>query len=84
MKTKKILSLALAIPALLTAAQANAQLAVDPDLPRYEKVSGVSGSLSSVGSDTLANVMTLWTEQFKRYYPNVTVQIQAAGSSTAP
>jgi len=58
--------------------------AVDKDLPQYQKVSGVSGNLSSVGSDTLANMMTFWAEEFKRTYPNVNVQIQAAGSSTAP
>lgn len=57
---------------------------LDPNLPVYEKTSGVSGSLSSVGSDTLANLMTLWAEEFKREYPNVSIQIQAAGSSTAP
>ncbi|MBO1922914.1 PstS family phosphate ABC transporter substrate-binding protein [Thiomicrorhabdus sp. 6S3-12] len=57
--------------------------AVD-DLPEYQKVSGISGNLSSVGSDTLANLMTLWAEEFKRTYPNVNIQIQAAGSSTAP
>lgn len=54
------------------------------DLPKYERVSGVSGNLSSVGSDTLANLMTLWTEAFEKEYPNVKVQVQAAGSSTAP
>jgi len=59
-------------------------LAVDSTLPEYKKVSGVSGNLSSVGSDTLANMMTFWAEEFKRTYPNVNVQIQAAGSSTAP
>ena len=58
--------------------------AVDSSLPEYKKVSGVSGNLSSVGSDTLANLMTLWAEQFKREYPNVNIQVQAAGSSTAP
>lgn len=62
----------------------SAVAAVDPALPNYEKVSGVSGNLSSVGSDSLANLMTLWAEEFKRAYPNVNVQIQAAGSSTAP
>ena len=61
-----------------------AQSEVDPGLRDYEKTSGVSGNLSSVGSDTLANLMTLWAEEFKRTYPNVNVQIQAAGSSTAP
>jgi len=54
------------------------------DLPDYQKVSGISGNLSSVGSDTLANMMTFWAEEFKRNYPNVNIQIQAAGSSTAP
>jgi phosphate transport system substrate-binding protein len=53
-------------------------------LPEYERVSGVSGTLSSMGSDTLANLMTLWTEEFKRQYPNVNIQVQAAGSSTSP
>lgn len=50
----------------------------------YKAVSGISGKISSVGSDTLANLMTFWSEAFKRYYPNVDIQIQAAGSSTAP
>lgn len=57
--------------------------AVDPKLPNYDRVSGVSGSLSSVGSDTLNNLMTLWAEEFNRIYPNVNVQISGAGSSTA-
>ncbi len=57
---------------------------LDSALPDYQKASGVSGNISSVGSDTLANLMTLWGEEFKRLYPNVNIQIQAAGSSTAP
>ncbi|WAJ37783.1 phosphate ABC transporter substrate-binding protein PstS [Pseudomonas sp. GOM7] len=61
-----------------------AMAAIDPALPTYEKTSGVSGNLSSVGSDTLANLMTLWAEDYKKLYPNVNIQIQAAGSSTAP
>ncbi len=59
-------------------------VSVDKGVPEYKAVSGISGNLSSVGSDTLANLMTLWAESFKRSYPNVNVQIQAAGSSTAP
>lgn len=57
---------------------------VDAGLPEYTPVQGVSGNLTSVGSDTLNNLMTLWAEEFKRFYPNVNVQIQGAGSSTAP
>ena len=69
---------------LLISTSALAQAKVDENLAVYEKTSGVSGNISSVGSDTLANLMTLWAEEFKRIYPNVNVQIQAAGSSTAP
>lgn len=61
-----------------------ADASVDADLVEYTVASGVSGNLSSVGSDTLANLMTLWAEEYKRFYPNVNIQIQAAGSSTAP
>jgi phosphate transport system substrate-binding protein len=57
---------------------------VDPALPAYQKASGVSGNFTSVGSDTLNNLMTLWAEEYKRFYPNVNIQIQGAGSSTAP
>jgi phosphate transport system substrate-binding protein len=57
---------------------------LDPGLAAYAAVSGVSGSLSSVGSDTLNNVMTLWAETFNRFYPNAKVQIEGKGSSTAP
>jgi phosphate transport system substrate-binding protein len=67
-----------------TLLSAGVQAAVDPALPGYQKASGVSGNFSSVGSDTLNNLMTLWAEEFKRNYPNVNIQIQGAGSSTAP
>ena len=72
------------LAALLTSGAVPAQTAVDPELPAYQKASGVAGNLSSVGSDTLANLMTLWAEEYKRLYPNVNIQVQAAGSSTAP
>src|SRR5215470_2794459 len=61
-----------------------AQVAVDPAIKSYEKVSGVSGNLNSVGSDTLNNLMTLWAEGFRAIYPNVNIQIEGKGSSTAP
>ena len=71
---------------LLVGSSANtlAQVEVDPDLPEYEPVSGISGNLTSIGSDTLNNLMTLWAEEFAKFYPNVKIQIQGAGSSTAP
>jgi phosphate transport system substrate-binding protein len=77
------------IAALLTAAVSVAAVAeavtqIDPALQPYRAVSGVSGNVSSVGSDTLNNLMTLWAESFRRFYPNVKIQIEGKGSSTAP
>jgi phosphate transport system substrate-binding protein len=74
---------------VMTIALANTSFAqdvvkLDPGLKSYEAVSGVSGNLSSVGSDTLNNLMTLWAETFNRTYPNVKVQIEGKGSTTAP
>jgi phosphate transport system substrate-binding protein len=60
--------------------------AVKPDaaLPVYQKTSGISGNLNSVGSDTMNNLMTYWAEGFAKVYPNVKVQVEGKGSSTAP
>ncbi len=80
---KKLIA-SLVFASALVAGQAQAGSKVDSGLNDYSRASGVSGNLSSVGSDTLANLMTLWAEEFKRIYPNVNIQIQAAGSSTAP
>ena len=57
---------------------------LDAGLTQYRAVSGVSGNLSSVGSDSLNNVMTLWAETFQKFYPNAKIQIEGKGSSTAP
>lgn len=70
--------------AVLSSVAHAAPATIDPSLPEYAAASGVSGNISSVGSDTLANLMTLWAEEFGKLYPNVNIQIQAAGSSTAP
>ena len=83
MRLKKLIA-ALGLATAGFTAPALAGVSVDAGLPDYSAASGVSGNLSSVGSDTLANLMTLWAEEFKRTYPNVNIQIQAAGSSTAP
>lgn len=57
---------------------------VDPSLKDYKKVSGVEGSLKSIGSDTLNNLMTLWAEGYNKEYPNVKIEIEGKGSGTAP
>lgn len=82
MKTKKFATTLLAL-AVGSASPLAAGL-VDSDLPDYKKVFGVSGTLNSVGSDTLNNMMALWAEAFQAYYPNVKIQVEGKGSSTAP
>jgi phosphate transport system substrate-binding protein len=67
-----------------TAAGTGGSLAVDASIPEYQPTSGISGNLSSVGSDTMNNLMTLWGETFSRSYPNVRLQVEGKGSSTAP
>ncbi|HUP59476.1 MAG TPA: PstS family phosphate ABC transporter substrate-binding protein [Thermoanaerobaculia bacterium] len=57
---------------------------VDSAIPAYKSTSGISGNLKSVGSDTMNNEMTLWAEGFRRQYPNVKIEIEGKGSSTAP
>jgi phosphate transport system substrate-binding protein len=77
-------SVAAAAVVLLFGGVVSAQVQVDAGLTPYKATSGVSGNISSVGSDTLNNLMTFWAEQFARYYPNAKVQIEGKGSSTAP
>lgn len=81
---KFVQALGLAGTFLISASVQAQAVQVDPGLPTYQKASGVSGNFTSVGSDTLNNLMTLWAEEYKRLYPNVNIQIQGAGSSTAP
>lgn len=85
-KNNRLRAAAIAAVTLIQVGPVRAEGAVqlDPSLKEYQKASGVSGNLSSIGSDTLNNLMTLWAEDFKKLYPNVNIQIQGAGSSTAP
>lgn len=57
---------------------------VDPKLPDYTPAQGVSGSVKSIGSDTMNNVMAHWRDEFKTFYPSVNIEIEAKGSGTAP
>lgn len=68
----------------LAAAVAAAQTVQVPAIAAYQKTSGVSGNINSVGSDTMNNMMTLWAEAFTKVYPNIKVQVEGKGSSTAP
>lgn len=57
---------------------------IDSKLPVYRPVSGVSGNIKSIGSDSMNNLMTLWGEEFKKFYPSTQIEIEGKGSSTAP
>jgi phosphate transport system substrate-binding protein len=80
--SRAIAALGLALAAMPGAALA--QVKVDPALKEYTATGGVSGSIKSVGSDTMNNLMTLWAEGFRKFYPGVTVEVEGKGSSTAP
>lgn len=78
-----VLGITLAI-GLVAAGRCLAADAADSAIKDYQKVSGVDGSLNSIGSDTLNNLMTYWAESFGKLYPNVKIQVEGKGSATAP
>lgn len=79
-----LLPAALSAPAALSFPSRGGKVEVDPEIPGYKQVSGVTGNLNSTGSDTLSNLMTLRAEEFKAYYPKVNIRLEGKGSSTAP
>ncbi|MCA8912416.1 MAG: phosphate ABC transporter substrate-binding protein [Planctomycetes bacterium] len=87
----KIAMVAVAVAAMVAAVvvttsptQAEDKVEVDSAIGKYEPVAGISGNISSVGSDTCNNLMTLWAEGFRKHYPNVNFAVEGKGSSTAP
>ncbi|MEM1329613.1 MAG: phosphate ABC transporter substrate-binding protein [Planctomycetota bacterium] len=74
----------LKLTALTIIASATSIVELDPDLHPYEPTTGVSGTVTSMGSDTMNNLMTAWGDEFARFYPAVKVEVQGKGSSTAP
>jgi phosphate transport system substrate-binding protein len=70
--------------AAVSASKDEDKVEVDKTLGKYEAVAGISGNISSVGSDTLNNLMTLWAEGFRKSYPNVNFAVEGKGSTTAP
>jgi phosphate transport system substrate-binding protein len=84
MKIKQPLLMAAALAVCLPLAAQDDAVKLDPELKGYKPASGISGNLTSIGSDTLNNLMTFWVEGFAKHYPNVKVQVEGKGSSTAP
>jgi phosphate transport system substrate-binding protein len=82
---KGVLSSIAVAGALFTSLPVSAQAAeVEKSVKPYTKAGDVSGNLNSIGSDTLNNLMTLWSEAFKKQYPKVKIQVEGKGSTTAP
>jgi phosphate transport system substrate-binding protein len=81
---KRIICTAAALLVAATGIASAQPVKVDKGLTKYQTVAGVSGNLNSIGSDTLNNLMTMWAEGFRKKYPNVKIQIEGKGSSTAP
>jgi phosphate transport system substrate-binding protein len=84
LKMFKAMAILITFAAMSITGIASAQVAIDPALPDYKPVGGVSGNLKSIGSDTMNNLMTLWAEGFLKMYPDVQIEIEGKGSSTAP
>jgi phosphate transport system substrate-binding protein len=90
MSRKCLASAAIAIAAVLVlgagwvSAQKEEAVKVDPGLTAYKAATGVSGTIKGVGSDTMNNLMALWGEDFRKLYPNVNIEVEGKGSSTAP
>lgn len=80
----KKISLTSALVLAMTLSAEAAPTHVDAKIAKYKPAAGVAGNLSSIGSDTLNNLMTYWAEGFKKKYPNVNIQIEGKGSTTAP
>ena len=79
-----MLGLAALVLAAAPIRAADEPVKLDPALPDYKPVAGISGNVNSIGSDTLNNLMTYWAEGFAKFYPNVKIQVEGKGSSTAP
>lgn len=84
MKKQRFVLICASLLMLLIPGAIFGQVALDSALQNYTPVQGVSGSIKSVGSDSMNNTMTLWAEGFIRMYPNVRIEIEGKGSSTAP
>src|SRR5229473_3285365 len=55
----------------------------DTRLPAYKPAKALSGELTSIGTDTMENLMKLWIEDFTKLYPRMTIKMEAKGSLTA-
>ncbi|MBX3442933.1 MAG: substrate-binding domain-containing protein [Planctomyces sp.] len=75
---------AVVLSALTTgAAQAEAPLVVDAGLPAYRPADSLKGEITICGSDAMTQVAAAWSEQFRRFHPDVKITLTPASSSRA-
>ncbi len=84
MRPIRYAAIALTLAALGAADLGAAGPKLDPALPHYRPVQGLRGTLNAAGSDTMLELQTLMAEEFRKIYPQVKIQIEGKGSSTAP
>jgi phosphate transport system substrate-binding protein len=72
-----------AVAAITMASPLFAQLTVDPKLPDYKPIKGVSGRLAFFGSD-MNNLVSRWGEGFVGIYPDVQPEIGGRGAAQGP
>ena len=84
MHRTSLASLAVVVALLAAAAAVAAGPELDPGLAKYAKVEGLRGTLNAAGSDTMLELQTLMAEDFRKLYPQVKIQVEGKGSSTAP
>ena len=82
MKSNAVIITLLSLTIAGVAAAAGPSL--DPNLSKYQKVDGLRGTLNAAGSDTMLELQTLMAEEFRKLYPQVKIQVEGKGSSTAP
>lgn len=78
-----LLALAMSSASVHAFAKSNSKTTKET-IPAYKATSGVSGTLKSIGSDSMNNELALWSEGFRKFYPGVKIEVEGKGSATAP
>ncbi len=53
---------------------------VDPGIPAYQAIKGLSGTLKGVESNTVTSLMEAWIKGFTKIYPGVSISVDIGGS----
>jgi phosphate transport system substrate-binding protein len=64
------------------APQSSGQLkpSLDPKIPPYQLVSGLTGALSVAGSETMKPLTETWAKDLKQLYPGLAIKVESEGS----